>query len=121
MQCINETQPDTPPPMKDASKEKRHEISTFCSKVPSAPLALKVNFRVNDSHMSRQSIVTTERLLFATVLASNLLLSAVVNGVLVPSEVIWSTEYGSAWLACTRVDAIALVWASLRIAGEQCG
>ena len=90
--------------------------------------------RVHDSQMSGESIVPAERLLLGAQRTVHLLLAAVVDGVLVPGQIVRPREDGVARFARRWVDALALcqvstgdsysqgscctylVWARLRIA-----
>lgn len=58
------------------------------------------------AEMSGQGIVATERFLFVADVAADLLLTGVMDGVLVPCEVIWPAEDGVARLSGRRIDAL---------------
>ena len=97
-------------------KNSNHDISKDQLVVPAASLALKVDLRVHNPHVPRQSIVPAKCLLFTTELTPDLLLLTIVDSILVPREVVWPAEDGIARLAGTWIDARALVGSSLRVA-----
>jgi len=66
-------------------------------------------FRVTDTEMSREGIISAERFLLGAQMTSHLLLSCVMDCVLVTREIVWSREDGVAWFARRWVDAFALV------------
>jgi len=53
-----------------------------------AVFAWKINFRMNDAHVSSKCIGSAEGLFFSTQCASNLLLADVVNSIFVTSKII---------------------------------
>lgn len=65
----------------------------------SSTLTVEVDLGVNNSHVTRECICTRECLLLATVLTTNLLLLAVVDCILMTSEIVWSAEDAVAGLA----------------------
>ena len=77
--------------------------------VMATSLAVRVSFRVHNTHVSCESVVARECLLFAAVRASDFHLAVVVDGVLVPCQVVRSGEDGVARLAGRRIDAGAFV------------
>jgi len=79
-------------------------------------LAVRVGFGVDDAHVTREGVVPRECLLFAAMRASDLHLAVVVDGVLMPCQVVRPGEDSVAWLTRRRVDTAALVWSSLGVA-----
>lgn len=75
----------------------------------------KLDVGMANSIVSRKRIRAAKSLLLSTQIAPNLLLAAIVDRVLVPCKVVGSREDGVAGLACTRVDAVALVGPVLSI------
>lgn len=65
--------------------------------------------------MSCEGVIPGKSLLFAAHRTANLLLAAIVDGILMTGQVVRPREYRVAWLACGRVDSSALVWSSLRV------
>jgi len=63
---------------------------------------------VHHAHVSGQSIVSAEGFVLAADWALNFHLPCIVNGVLVPSEIVRSGKDGVAGLAGRRIDSIAL-------------
>lgn len=59
-----------------------------------------IHIGVDNSHVSRKSIVAGESLFLSTEVASDFLLARVVNRVLVASKVVWPREDGIAGLPC---------------------
>jgi hypothetical protein len=79
-------------------------------------LAREVHLRMHDTHVSRQSIVARECLLFDAKRATDFLLASVVDGVLVTGEIIRTREDRIARLAGCGVDALTLVRPRLGVA-----
>jgi len=79
-------------------------------------LSGEVNFRMDDTHVSGQSVASREGLLFGAQSAADFLLSNIVNRVLVTSEIVRPGKYGITRLPSGRIDALALVRSGLRIA-----
>jgi hypothetical protein len=67
--------------------------------VMAASLAVRVRLRVNHAHMPCQSVIARESLLFAAMRASDLHLAVVVDGVLVPCQIVRAREDSVAGLA----------------------
>jgi hypothetical protein len=67
--------------------------------VMAASLAVRVRLRVNYAHMPCQSIIARESLLFAAMRASDLHFAVVVDGVLVPCQIVRAREDSVAGLA----------------------
>jgi len=83
----------------------------------SAPAPGHVNvIRVDDSEMSGERVVPAERFLLGAQWTVHLLLPSVVDGVLMPGQIIRARKDSVARLARRRVDSLALVWPRLRIA-----
>lgn len=84
-------------------------------------LAGEVNFRVDNPHVSGESVVAREGLLFHTESTSRLHFSRVVNGILMSGQVVRSREDRVARLSSGRVDAIAFVRPCLTVTSKQLG
>jgi len=65
--------------------------------------------------MSRQSIGSAESLFLGAQVASDLQLAGVVDGVLVPRQVVWPREDGAAWLASAGVDSVTTMRSGLGV------
>lgn len=80
-----------------------------------AVLPRKLNLRVTDAEMASERIRATERLFLCAQAAPNLLLAAVVDGVLMSSQVVWAREDRVARLPRARIYAFAAVRTSLGV------
>lgn len=69
----------------------------------------EVDLRMDDSHVSGQSVIARERLLLYAKGASDFLLACIVDCVLMTREVVRSREDGVAGLASGGVDALTFV------------
>jgi len=85
------------------------------SPTASSVLARELNIRVTDSVVSGQCIGATECLLFGTQIAVHLLLLGVVDGILVPCQVVRPRKDGIARLARAWVDAVTAVGSGLAV------
>lgn len=81
-----------------------------------ALLAWPVDFGMNHTHVSCQSIVSAEGLVLVTDVTAHLLLPGSVDRMLVPCKIVRPRKDRVACFACRRVDAFALVRASLGVA-----
>lgn len=75
----------------------------------STPLAVEVDFGMDDSHVTGKSICSRKGLFLAAVLTAHLLLLAVVDSILVTREIVGTAEDGVAGLAGRRIDTTAFV------------
>lgn len=78
-------------------------------------LAGELNIRVTNSVVSRKRISATERLLLGTQVAVHLLLLGVVDGILVPGQIVGPREDGIAGLASAWVDAVTAMGSGLAV------
>lgn len=86
------------------------------SKTSTTPvLAGEFDIGMADTIMPSESICAAESLLISAEIASHLLLARIVDGILMPSEVVGPREDGVAGLAGARVDTVALVWSRLAV------
>lgn len=85
-----------------------------------APLLPRpIHFRMHHSHVSRKRIVARKGLFFRAQMTPHFLLARIVDRVLMPCQIIRPREDRVAWFARRRIDSLALVGASLRIAQSQ--
>ena len=84
-----------------------------------APLPLEIDLGMHNPHVPSKRIVPAERLVLTAILTPDLLLAAVVDRVLVASQIVRPAEDGIARLAGARVDARALVRTNLAVAGQE--
>lgn len=85
------------------------------SSTASSVLAGELNIRVTNSVVSRKRIGATECLLLGTQVAVHLLLLGVVNGILVPGQIVGPREDGIARLASAWVDAVTAMGSGLAV------
>lgn len=85
------------------------------SSTASSVLAGELNIRVTNSVVSRKRISATECLLLGTQVAVHLLLLGIVNGILVPGQVVGPREDGIAGLASAWVDAVTAMGSGLAV------
>lgn len=76
----------------------------------------KIDFGMDDAHVTSESVAARECLLLGTKMAAHLLLGIVVNCILVASEVVGAGEDGVARLAGLWIDAVAAVRSCLTVA-----
>lgn len=72
-------------------------------------------FRVHDSQMSREGVISAKSLLLSTQRTVHLELPGVVNGVLVPREIVRPGEDCVARLSGGRIDPLTFVGTRLRV------
>jgi len=70
---------------------------------------------MHHTQMSCQCVVPAECLFLGAQRTVHLLLPGIVDGVLVPGQIVRSREDGVARLARRGVDSLALVWPRLRV------
>lgn len=82
-------------------------------------LAWEVDLWVYYAHVPGKRIIARERLLLDAESTPDFLLANIVNGVLMPREVIRPREDSIAGFASRRIDALALVRARLRVSSRE--
>lgn len=100
---------------------RRVSLLVGAAAAPSAVLAGEVDLRMHDAHVTSEGVVAAESLLLNAQGATHLLFAGVVDRVLMAGQVVGPREDRVARLARRRVDALALVWARLRVARKELG
>lgn len=88
-------------------------IETSVMSTTPPPLRHINMLRMDHAQMTSQSVIPAECLLLGTQVTMNFLLARIVDGVLVPREIVWPREDGVAGLSCRWIDSLALVGARL--------
>lgn len=94
-------------------------FKSLSSAAPATALGRVHVIGVADAEVPGERIVATEGFLFRAQVAAHLLLARVVDGVLVPGEVVRAREDRVARLVGRGVDALAAVRSFLRVARRR--
>jgi len=82
-------------------------------------LSWKVDFRVDNAHVTGERIASRKGLFLDTECATHLLLARIVDGILVTRQIIRPRENGVTGFSSGRVDSFALMRACLRISRKD--
>lgn len=79
----------------------------------------EVDFGVHNTHVSREGVIAGKSLFLNAERTADLLFPGIVDGILVPGEVIGTREDRIAWLAGCGIDPLTFVRARLGVAFEE--